>query len=88
MKTIFHTSLVVICLASVMSCKVQQNTAVVSTPSGPTDLVCGMKVDKSEAYTSKYNGKIYYFDSYNCKQSFIMNPDKFINNTCAKAENK
>lgn len=47
-----------------------------------TDLVCGMKVNSSDAFIYKYKGKKYYFDSYNCKQAFEMNPEKFINNKC------
>lgn len=42
--------------------------------------VCKMKVELSEAYTWKYADKMYYFDSYNCKESFKMNPDKFLEN--------
>jgi hypothetical protein len=30
------------------------------------DPVCGMKVDKSEAFSYKYNGKTYFFDKNNC----------------------
>lgn len=52
------------------------------TPQKPVDLVCGMKVDKREAFAWKYDKKKYYFDSYNCKQAFQMNPEKFINNKC------
>lgn len=47
------------------------------------DLVCGLKVDLSESYDFKYNGKIYYFHSYDCRESFKMNPKKFIDNKCA-----
>ena len=54
-----------------------------SPPEYVVDLVCNMKVQKSEAYKYKYDGKKYYFDSYTCKQSFKMNPKKFINNQCA-----
>ncbi|HXC03602.1 MAG TPA: YHS domain-containing protein [Bacteroidia bacterium] len=46
------------------------------------DIVCGMNVEKSEAYTSKYKGVTYYFDTYNCKHVFSMDPDKFISNQC------
>ena len=35
-----------------------------------------------EAFLYKYKGKDYFFDSYDCKQAFKMNPDKFINNMC------
>lgn len=48
-----------------------------------TDPICGMKVNKSESYDLKYNGKNYYFDSYECKETFKMNPDKFVKNKCA-----
>lgn len=44
------------------------------------DPVCGMKVSKSEAFNSKYNGNEYYFDSYNCKESFKMNPENYVKN--------
>lgn len=46
------------------------------------DLVCGMKVNKSEAYEWKYKGNKYFFDNYNCKEAFKMNPERFINNPC------
>ncbi len=48
-----------------------------------TDPVCGMKVNKSESYDLKYKGQNYYFDSYECKETFKMNPEKFIKNKCA-----
>lgn len=44
------------------------------------DPVCGMKVDKSNAYTYEYEGKSYYFDTFSCKESFIMNPTIFLDN--------
>ena len=50
------------------------------------DHVCGMHVNKAEAYDWKYKGVKYYFDSYVCKESFKMNPEKFIENKCV--ENK
>jgi YHS domain-containing protein len=47
------------------------------------DIVCNMKIaDKSEAFKWKYKDKTYYFDSNTCKETFKMNPEKFINNTC------
>ncbi|MFI5148214.1 MAG: YHS domain-containing protein [Bacteroidia bacterium] len=49
------------------------------------DLVCGLQVDKSEAYKYKYAGVVYYFDTYNCKEVFIRSPEKFIKNQCVKA---
>jgi YHS domain-containing protein len=48
-----------------------------------TDPVCNMKInDVSEAYSWKYKDKTYYFDNNTCKQTFKMNPEKFINNSC------
>ncbi|HWY11319.1 MAG TPA: YHS domain-containing protein [Bacteroidia bacterium] len=47
-----------------------------------TDLVCGMKVSKAESYDLKYKGRNYYFDSYECKETFKMNPEKFLKNNC------
>ena len=52
------------------------------TPKYSVDLVCGMKVNRSDAYTWQYKGSKYYFDNYNCKQSFKMNPEKFLSNKC------
>ncbi|HEU4718524.1 MAG TPA: YHS domain-containing protein, partial [Bacteroidia bacterium] len=46
-------------------------------------LVCGMKVDKPETY--EYDKKTYYFDTYNCKETFRMNPEKFLHNVCTPA---
>jgi YHS domain-containing protein len=47
------------------------------------DPVCKMKVDKSEAYVWKYKGNKYFFDTYNCKETFKMNPEKFLAKGCA-----
>ena len=62
------------------SCKSLKRTSLV--PQYEIDIVCGMKVDKSEAYTYKYKEKKYYFDNYNCKETFKMNPEKFLKNKC------
>lgn len=43
------------------------------------DPVCGMTVKKaSAAATSEYNGKIYYFCSPGCKESFLKDPEKYV----------
>lgn len=43
------------------------------------DPVCGAKVDKDYATaTSRYHGKIYYFDSITCRDSFDINPDRYV----------
>lgn len=84
MKTIFKLlSLVLtIQLSSVLfyGCAASKNQT--EGPTSETDLVCGMKVVKADAYKYKYDGKKYYFDSYNCKESFKMNPRKFIDKAC------
>jgi len=48
-----------------------------------TDPVCGMEVNKEKSYDMNYKGKTYYFDSYECKETFKMNPEKFVKNACA-----
>lgn len=62
------------------SCKILK--APKKLPEYAVDIVCGMKVDKAEAYDWKYNGTKYYFDTYSCKEIFKMNPEKFIENKC------
>ena len=57
------------------------------SPEYVTDLVCGLKVDKTDAYTWKYKGEKYYFDNYNCKESFKTNPENFINKKCITPDN-
>ncbi len=78
MKNILFTGTKLAVIALILpSCSIFDHE---NTPQYAVDLVCGMKVDKREAFDGRYEGKKYYFDSYNCKQSFQMNPEKFINN--------
>lgn len=42
------------------------------------DPVCSRNINKSESYVWEYSEKKYYFDSYECKESFKMNPKKFL----------
>ncbi len=65
-------------LVSLSSCMMFKNSPKIYV----IDPVCGMKVDKAEAYTWKYDSVTYYFDTYNCKESFKMNPKKYIENKC------
>ena len=81
MKKHFTIFLIICGVMIVPSCKIVNNT---SKQEYAWDIVCGMKVDKAEAYTYKYKDTKYYFDNYNCKQTFKMNPEKFINNPCEK----
>ena len=47
------------------------------------DPVCGMKVNKEESYDWKYKMKSHYFDTYECRETFKTNPEKFLKNLCA-----
>jgi YHS domain-containing protein len=71
-------ALVALVIMVLGSCAMLKN----SPPQYAVDLVCNMKVQESEAYTYKYEGKKYFFDSNTCKESFKMNPKKFIENKC------
>jgi|GEM_PF-663127 len=50
------------------------------------DLVCGLKTDLTESFDYKYDGKIYYFHSYDCREAFKMDPKKYIENKCVKKD--
>lgn len=50
------------------------------------DPVCGLKMDLSESYDLKYNGKVYHFHSNECKQAFKINPTHFIMNSCTQKD--
>jgi len=63
-------------LVSLSSCMMFRNSPKVYV----IDPVCGMKVDKNEAFIWKHDSVTYYFDTYNCKETFKMNPKKYIGN--------
>jgi YHS domain-containing protein len=46
------------------------------------DPVCGAKVNKDESYDWKYKEKKHYFDTYECRETFKTNPEKFLKNIC------
>lgn len=77
MKTLQKIATVIVLFTLLSSCSTLKNNSVKESRIDP---VCGMTVDKSDAYHYKYEGKKYYFDKYECKQTFIMNPKKFIDN--------
>ena len=81
MKTILYKiasySIGLIFLVSCASTKPNPNEVFI-------DNVCGMKVNKSESFISRYNGSKYYFDSYNCKEAFVKNPKVFLEKKCVK----
>ena len=71
---------VIVLMTVLSSCTVFKGAEV---PLYSFDPVCGMKVSEADAFTWKYKGTVYYFDTYNCKESFRMNPEKFLNaNKC------
>ena len=54
-----------------------------TTPLYAVDPVCGRQVNVAESYTWKYQGTEYYFDTYNCRETFKINPERFLNaNKC------
>lgn len=42
------------------------------------DPVCGVKVKKNTQYRYSLNGKIFYFDSAACRETFKHDPQKFL----------
>jgi YHS domain-containing protein len=77
-KNQFFLPLALFCSLMVLmllSCNTFKNT---SKPEYATDAVCNMKVDKAHAYSYKYKGVEYFFDTKDCKAAFKMNPEKFI----------
>ena len=58
------------------SCTASQKT--VHIPINYKDPVCGMSLqDNDDPYNWKYKGSTFTFCSYNCKKTFMMNPEKF-----------
>jgi len=45
---------------------------------GVTDLVCGMKVDRSKAVTKELGGETFYFCSEHCMHAFEADPQRYI----------
>lgn len=87
MKKHFYTlSLAIALLVIFSSCSVFSHQAQEQDKGELVDPVCGMSVKVADAYSYKYKGKKYYFDNYSCKQSFKMNPEKFINKVCIPAD--
>jgi YHS domain-containing protein len=42
------------------------------------DPVCGMEVDPSDALSTEYQGKTFYFCSEACKQQFDSDPARYL----------
>lgn len=86
MKIIFKTLLMCLTVPALSFTHYGCSASKTQTGASPTekDLVCGMQVSKSEAFKYEYEGKKYYFDSYNCKEAFKMTPKKFIEKQEAK----
>jgi uncharacterized protein len=48
-----------------------------TTRSGATDPVCGMKVDRTKALTLEHAGRTYFFCSEHCRSQFEADPDGY-----------
>jgi YHS domain-containing protein len=79
MKTHFLKSVSIVAICFIFSGRVM---AQVNVQDVAIDPVCGKKFDKADSYDWKYAGKKYYFDSYDCRASFKMNPQKFLLKSC------
>ncbi|HYC11794.1 MAG TPA: YHS domain-containing protein [Nitrososphaerales archaeon] len=44
----------------------------------PKDPVCGMTVDDKAALSSEHEGRVIYFCSQGCKNTFDRNPQKYV----------
>jgi len=42
------------------------------------DPVCGMEVGEDTAFKTLYKGKVYYFCSRQCKETFDKDPEKYL----------
>jgi YHS domain-containing protein len=42
------------------------------------DPVCNMEINEKSEFKSNYGGKVYFFCSASCKQSFDKKPDKYL----------
>lgn len=78
MQTIIskHNAFLILCtLIFLTSCGAIKDG---NTPKYAIDPVCKRKAVLSEAYSYKYKGVEYFFDSYHCKEAFKMNPAQFV----------
>jgi len=44
----------------------------------PRDPVCGAKVTRSTRYRYSLKGKVFFFDSAACRQTFLHEPERFL----------
>jgi PKD repeat protein len=59
--------------------KITKSNYITVSSATVVDVVCKMTINKNTAkFTSKYNGKTYYFCSSSCKKKFDANPSKYI----------
>lgn len=43
------------------------------------DVVCGMEIDRSEArHVVKHKNEDYFFCSTNCRDHFVVDPEKYV----------
>jgi len=81
--TLFKKGFLFLALAFAISGKAQE----MASDKIATDVVCGMSVNKAESYDWKYKGVKYYFDSFNCRETFKANPESFLLKKCAPKSN-
>ncbi len=52
----------------------------------PSDPVCRIDLDEQNAIaTSEYQGRIYWFCTHTCKESFDEDPERFVKDISIKA---
>jgi YHS domain-containing protein len=78
LKNAFYKTLTIALVANLISACSASKSAHSSNDELETDVVCNMKVKKFDTFTFVYKDKTYYFDSYECREAFKMNPDKFV----------
>ncbi|MBM4301838.1 MAG: YHS domain-containing protein [Deltaproteobacteria bacterium] len=68
------------------------NQKAAAPPAMSKDPVCGMDVDESKAkaagWVSEYQGKTYYFDSYQCNRQFGKEPARYVGQAAGKGAQK
>ena len=82
-KHILLYAVIILMVFNLVSC-----TALKDSPTKMvTDPVCNMQVSTSEGFKWKYKDQTCYFDSYNCRESFKMDPEGILKkNNCQKAK--
>ena len=68
--------IIILLFAFLISCTASRKT--VHLPINYKDPVCGMSIQENDdPFSWKYKGAEFSFCSYECKKTFMMNPEKF-----------